>query len=83
MDLHALTVTVFTRGNPTPDVHSYQGFERNQLFLDQVNHFMECVAIARSSSGRSRQTACRVFAWLLPRRDRSQPGNLSTSHPWL
>jgi len=43
MDLHALTVTVFTRGNPTPDVDSYQGFERNQLFLDQVKHFMECV----------------------------------------
>ncbi len=43
MDLHALTVAIFTRGNPTPDVHSYEGFERNQLFLDQVRHFMECV----------------------------------------
>jgi predicted dehydrogenase len=43
MDLHALTVTVFTRGNPTPDVHRYETFERNQLFLDQVKHYMECV----------------------------------------
>jgi predicted dehydrogenase len=43
MDLHALTVTVFTRGNPTPDIHRYQGFERNQLFLDQLTHFMGCV----------------------------------------
>jgi predicted dehydrogenase len=43
MDLHSLTVTVFTRGNPTPAVHSYAGFERNQLFLDQTAHFLECV----------------------------------------
>lgn len=43
MDLHALTVTVFTRGNPVPDVHRYEGFERNQLFLDQVKHYMDCV----------------------------------------
>jgi predicted dehydrogenase len=43
MDLHALAVTVFTRGNPAPDVHRYEGFERNQLFLDQVKHYMECV----------------------------------------
>jgi predicted dehydrogenase len=45
MDLHALAVTVFTRGNPTPDVHRYEGFERNQLFLDQVKHYMECVQL--------------------------------------
>jgi predicted dehydrogenase len=43
MDFHALTVTIFTRGNPTPDVHRYEGFERNQLFLDQIKHCMECV----------------------------------------
>jgi predicted dehydrogenase len=43
MDLHALTVTVFTRGNATPEVHGVSGFERNRLFLDQTNHFLECV----------------------------------------
>lgn len=43
MDLHALTVTVFTRGNAAPKVHSFSGFERNQLFIDQTIHFLECV----------------------------------------
>jgi predicted dehydrogenase len=43
MDLHALTVSIFTRGNATPDVHSFAGFERNQLFLDQTRHFLDCV----------------------------------------
>jgi predicted dehydrogenase len=43
MDLHALTVTLFTRGNPTPVVYSYAGFDRNQLFLDQTARFLECV----------------------------------------
>ncbi|MGA8729380.1 MAG: Gfo/Idh/MocA family oxidoreductase [Terracidiphilus sp.] len=43
MDLHALTVTVFTRGNATPDVHSFAGFVRNQLFLEESAHFLECV----------------------------------------
>ena len=43
MDLHALSVTVYTRGNAIPVVHSFSGFERNQLFIDQTNHFLECV----------------------------------------
>jgi predicted dehydrogenase len=43
MDLHALTVTVFNRGNGTPDVQRFTGFERNQLFIDELNHFLECV----------------------------------------
>jgi predicted dehydrogenase len=43
MDLHALTVTVYTRANATPTVHSFAGFERNQLFVDQTSHFLECV----------------------------------------
>jgi predicted dehydrogenase len=47
MDLQALTVTVFTRGNATPEVHSFAGLERNQLFLDQMSHFLECVNTRR------------------------------------
>ena len=43
MDLHALTVAVYTRGNATPTLHSFAGFERNQLFVDQTSHFLECV----------------------------------------
>lgn len=43
MDLHALTVTVQLRGAPSPEVHSFPGFERNQLFLDQTRHFIDCV----------------------------------------
>lgn len=47
MDLHALTVTIFIRGSATPDVHSFSGFERNQLFIDQTIHFLECVKVRR------------------------------------
>ena len=43
MDLHALTVSVYQRGHATAEVHRYEGFERNQLFLDQLRHFMQCV----------------------------------------
>jgi predicted dehydrogenase len=47
MDLHDLSVTVFTRGDATPVVHSFGGFDRNQLFLDQTNHFLDCVKTRR------------------------------------
>ena len=43
MDLHALSVSVFTRGNTTAQVQNFSGFERNQLFIDQVKHFLDCV----------------------------------------
>lgn len=43
MDLHALSVSVFTRGNITPQVQNFAGFERNQLFVDQLKHFLDCV----------------------------------------
>lgn len=47
MDLHAMTVSVFTRGSKEPEVHSFVGFERNQLFLDQTKHFLDCVQFRR------------------------------------
>jgi predicted dehydrogenase len=47
MDVHAKTVTVFTRDNAVPQVHSFPDFERNQLFLDETNHFLECVKTRR------------------------------------
>ena len=47
MDLHASTVGVFMRGNATPEMHRFPDFERNQLFVDQANHFLECVKARR------------------------------------
>ncbi len=43
MDLRALAVTVFTLGKPTPEVNNFAGFERNQLFIDELDHFLKCV----------------------------------------
>jgi predicted dehydrogenase len=45
MDLHALTVSVFSRGSTTPEVQSFAGFERNQLFIDQLKYFLDCVKL--------------------------------------
>lgn len=45
MDFHALTVTHYIRNESNPIVHSFAGFERNQLFLDELSHFMECVRL--------------------------------------
>lgn len=47
MDLRALSVTVFRSDSETPEVHSYSSFERNQLFLDELSHFLECVKTRR------------------------------------
>jgi predicted dehydrogenase len=43
MDLHKLTVTVFRRGSVIPEQQTFEGFERNQLFLDELKHFLDCV----------------------------------------
>jgi predicted dehydrogenase len=43
MDLHALTVSVFAQGNAAAEVRNFSGFERNQLFIDQLKHFLDCV----------------------------------------
>lgn len=45
MDLHGLTVSVYRRGYSTPEVERFSGFERNQLFLDELKHFLECVRL--------------------------------------
>jgi predicted dehydrogenase len=42
LDLPALSVTLQPYGEQ-PVVHSYSGFDRNQLFLDELQHFLECV----------------------------------------
>jgi predicted dehydrogenase len=43
MDLHAQTVTTYTRNNPTPEIFKIENFDRNNLFLDQARHFLHCV----------------------------------------
>jgi predicted dehydrogenase len=43
MDLHKLTVTRFGRGSANPEQQTFESFERNQLFLDELEHFLECV----------------------------------------
>lgn len=43
LDLPALSVTVHEYGGGAPAVHSFPGFDRNQLFLDETRHFLECV----------------------------------------
>ena len=43
IDLHAQTLSVYRRNVPQPDVFVVENFERNNLFLDQTRHFLECV----------------------------------------
>jgi predicted dehydrogenase len=43
MDLYKLTVTRFKRGSANPEQQTFDGFERNQLFLDELKHFLDCV----------------------------------------
>ena len=43
MDLQALTVNLYTRGNAEPEVFRVENFDRNNLFLDQTRHFLRCV----------------------------------------
>lgn len=43
MDLHAQTVSVYSRDVTAPDVFKVENFDRNNLFLDQTRHFLDCV----------------------------------------
>ena len=42
LDFRALSVTV-ARPDAAPVVHSFAGFDRNQMFVDEVTHFLDCV----------------------------------------
>jgi predicted dehydrogenase len=44
MDLNAQTVSVYKRNVPQPEVFRIENFDRNNLFLDQTRHFLDCVA---------------------------------------
>lgn len=43
VDLSALEVRVLMPGHSEPEVHQFSGFQRNQLFLDELSHFLACL----------------------------------------
>jgi predicted dehydrogenase len=43
MDLPALSVTRYDEDGKLAEAGQWSGFDRNQLFLDELHHFLECV----------------------------------------
>jgi predicted dehydrogenase len=43
VDLRALSVTVHRRGEKEPEFHAFPDFDRNQMFLDELRHFFDCI----------------------------------------
>jgi predicted dehydrogenase len=43
MDLHAQTVTTYARNVSAPEVFKIENFDRNNLFLNQTRHFLDCI----------------------------------------
>jgi predicted dehydrogenase len=43
IDLRAPAVNVFDRQGCLAETSLYEGFQRNQLFLDEMKHFLECL----------------------------------------
>jgi predicted dehydrogenase len=43
-DLRALTVTLWDREGRLAERRSFEGFERNRMFLDEMSHFLDCIA---------------------------------------
>jgi predicted dehydrogenase len=43
MDLPSLTVTRYDQDGKLAETCQWGGFDRNQLFLDELRHFLECV----------------------------------------
>lgn len=43
VDLPSLTVSLFKRNTPEPEIFRLDNFDRNTLFLDQTRHFLDCI----------------------------------------
>jgi predicted dehydrogenase len=43
VDLRALTVDVFDEAGAHVEAVAYNGFQRNQMFVDELKHFLECL----------------------------------------
>ena len=44
VDLPSLVVKVVSTKHGRPIVHRFDGFQRNQMFIDELNHFLACLA---------------------------------------
>jgi predicted dehydrogenase len=47
MDLRSLTFTHYDAEGQCAASESFEGFDRNRLFLDETGHFLDCVATRR------------------------------------
>ena len=47
MDLASLSVIRYDREGKVADAARWENFERNQLFLDELRHFLDCVESRR------------------------------------
>ena len=47
MDLSSLSVTRYQQDGEIAENEQWSGFDRNQLFLDELRHFLECVETRR------------------------------------
>jgi len=43
IDFYALTVQVFDSRGELTESHTFDGFQRNQLFTDELKHFLNCL----------------------------------------
>ena len=43
VDLRALSVTVYRQGKAEAEIFAFPEFDRNQMFLDELRHFFECI----------------------------------------
>lgn len=43
LDFPSLKLTIYDSLRPSPTVYTWPDLERNELFLDEVRHFLECV----------------------------------------
>jgi len=43
LDFHALTIHVFDARGQLVEARTFEGFQRNQLFLDELNHLLACL----------------------------------------
>jgi predicted dehydrogenase len=43
LDFHALTLQVFGSRGELTESHTFDGFQRNQLYMDELKHFLNCL----------------------------------------
>lgn len=43
LDFHVPTVQVFNKYGQLTETHTYENFQRNDMFLDEMRHFLDCL----------------------------------------